>query len=279
MPKERILITVKTYPDLSESYGETVCTAGIREDGSWVRIYPVPFRRLNEEQQYKKFDWIDCELIKNRKDQRPESYRPINENQFDPVGHIGTNNNWQERRKLVLQASHVYTCRQTLIDAAKSNTMSLAIFKPTRIIRFFWKGQTEREWDPSKIHAMRNPAQIDLFEEEQWRKTFQIIPKLPYRFFYQFEDENGKTSTMQIFDWEIGALYWNCLRNTNGNEMIALEKVRLKYEDEFMQKDLHFFLGTTKKNHRKAPNPWTIIGVFPIPYEQQIPEEQQIPLF
>lgn len=46
MPLERVLITVKTYPTLSKKYGETVCTAGLREDGSWVRIYPVPFRQL-----------------------------------------------------------------------------------------------------------------------------------------------------------------------------------------------------------------------------------------
>ena len=44
MEKQRILVTVKTYPTLSRKYGETVCTAGIREDGTWVRIYPVPFR-------------------------------------------------------------------------------------------------------------------------------------------------------------------------------------------------------------------------------------------
>ena len=48
MEKQRVLITVKTYPTLSRKYGETVCTAGVREDGTWVRIYPVPFRRLNE---------------------------------------------------------------------------------------------------------------------------------------------------------------------------------------------------------------------------------------
>ena len=50
MEKQRVLITVKTYPTLSRKYGETVCTAGVREDGTWVRIYPVPFRRLNAEQ-------------------------------------------------------------------------------------------------------------------------------------------------------------------------------------------------------------------------------------
>ena len=50
MAKERILVAVKTYPTLSLIHGETVCTAGVRQDGSWVRIYPVPFRRLEEEQ-------------------------------------------------------------------------------------------------------------------------------------------------------------------------------------------------------------------------------------
>ena len=60
MEKQRILVTVKTYPTLSRKYGETVCTAGIREDGTWVRIYPVPFRRLNESEQYRKYDWTEC---------------------------------------------------------------------------------------------------------------------------------------------------------------------------------------------------------------------------
>ncbi len=62
MPKERVLITAKTYPTLSRKYGETVCTAGLREDGSWVRIYPVPFRRLNDSEQYRKFDCVEVDL-------------------------------------------------------------------------------------------------------------------------------------------------------------------------------------------------------------------------
>jgi hypothetical protein len=56
MEKERILITFKTYPRLSKTYGETVCTAGLREDGSWIRLYPVPFRRLDESQQHSKYE-------------------------------------------------------------------------------------------------------------------------------------------------------------------------------------------------------------------------------
>ena len=76
MASERILITVKTYPTLSRKYGETVCTACVREDGSWVRIYPVPFRRLEEAEQYRKFDWLECDLIKSRTDPRPETRHP-----------------------------------------------------------------------------------------------------------------------------------------------------------------------------------------------------------
>lgn len=44
--KKRIYIVVKTYPTISEEYSELVCTAGILEDGSWIRLYPVPFVNL-----------------------------------------------------------------------------------------------------------------------------------------------------------------------------------------------------------------------------------------
>ena len=37
---ERILILVKTYPTLSRKYGETVCTAGVREDGYQIAGVP-----------------------------------------------------------------------------------------------------------------------------------------------------------------------------------------------------------------------------------------------
>ena len=50
--REKILILVKTYPNRSNKYIETVCTAGIREDGSWVRIFPVQFRLYADDQKY-----------------------------------------------------------------------------------------------------------------------------------------------------------------------------------------------------------------------------------
>jgi hypothetical protein len=269
MAKERILITVKTYPTLSRKHGETVCTAGVREDGSWVRIYPVPFRRLEDAEQYRKFDWIECRLIRNQKDPRPETHHAADLKDLHPTGHIGTDSNWRERRKLLVNTAKVYTRLQSLIDGAKANTASLAVFKPTKVVGFVWE-EEEREWDAAKLAQMRNQTnQAELFADEAWRQTFKVIPKLPYSFSCEFEDADGKPSKLQILDWEIGALFWNCLRQCEGNESAALEKVRLKYFDQFQKTDLHFFLGTTQQFHFVAPNPWVIIGVFPIPHEKQ----------
>ena len=77
--KTRVFITVKTYPTLSAKYDELVCTAGITEKGKWVRIYPVPFRKLEWEKQYKKYQWIELDLIRSRSDFRLESYKPTNQ--------------------------------------------------------------------------------------------------------------------------------------------------------------------------------------------------------
>ncbi|HEX5177804.1 MAG TPA: hypothetical protein VFW04_00620 [Gemmatimonadaceae bacterium] len=270
MEKQRILITVKTYPTLSRKYGETVCTAGVRQDGTWVRIYPVPFRRLNEEEQYRKFDWVECRLKRNPSDPRPETFRPVDQTELQPVGHIDTADNWRERRRILLETARVYTRLEDLIAGAKANEISLAVFKPTRILDFIWEAE-DREWNEAKLREMREATrQVDLFDESTWRETFKVIAKLPYSFSYRFEDADGRRSELQILDWEAGALYWNCLRSVDGDEPRALAKVRQKYFEEFLTKDLHFFLGTTQQFHFVAPNPWVIIGVFPVPHEGQL---------
>ncbi len=58
----RLLVTVRTYPTLSRKYGELVCTAGLTEDGNWMRIYPVPFRRLADYKQFQKYSVIEMDV-------------------------------------------------------------------------------------------------------------------------------------------------------------------------------------------------------------------------
>jgi hypothetical protein len=135
---------------------------------------------------------------------------------------------------------------------------------------FVWESD-DREWDQSKVDQMRSNAdQAELFADDSWRQTFKLMPKLPFKFSYRFEDATGKQSEMRVLDWETGQLFWNCRNAAGGDEQIALAKVREKYMDQFLKTDLHFFLGTTKEFHGWATNPFLIIGVFPIPYEKQL---------
>lgn len=61
--RAKILITVKTYPLLSSKHIETVCTAELREEGKWIRIYPVPFRNLDRNKRFKKYQWIEANIV------------------------------------------------------------------------------------------------------------------------------------------------------------------------------------------------------------------------
>lgn len=137
--------------------------------------------------------------------------------------------------------------------------MSLAVFKPTKIIDFKIEA-VSREWDEEKLKEMK---QLNLFMARKSAKEY--VKKLPYKFSYVFEDDNGKQSTLMIEDWEIGALFWKY-----PDEQVACQKVKEKYLDDFAKtKDLYFFLGTTKAHHHRSKNPFIIIGTFhPKPEKQ-----------
>ncbi len=264
MAKQKVLITVTTYPLPSRSYDELVCTAGVLENGQWIRIYPVPLRflkglRKDGKVESFKYNWIELELKKRTDDFRPESHSPVDYDftKIETLGKIGTDSNWAERKKYC--TANVYTTKAKLLEDSKDPTnVSLATFKPTKFVSFNIETE-EREW---KNEWKELRKQGDLFDTD---KSPEIqIPKLPYKFSYTFLDDQQVPSTLMIEDWEIGALYWNCLRGAEGNEAKALEKVREKYEGEFFkEKDLYLFLGTTKEWHmRRGKNPFVIIGVF-----------------
>lgn len=49
---QRILILCKTYPSPSARYVETSCVAGMSDDGRLIRLFPVPFRLVEDDQQF-----------------------------------------------------------------------------------------------------------------------------------------------------------------------------------------------------------------------------------
>lgn len=261
MPIKKILITVTTYPLPSRSYDELVCTAGILEDGSWIRVYPIPLSFLNQVKKdigFKKYTWIELDVEKrNDSDFRPESHYAKNYN-VKILNTLGTEFYWRERKKICL--NNIYTNKTKLLNDSKHpKNVSLATFKPSKITNFIIKKDSE-DWKDEWIELRK---QKDLFEDID-SDPEKLIPKVPFKFSYTFEDDEGISSTLMIEDWEIFQLYWNCLKSANGDKEEALKKVKQKYFDIFIQNhDVYLFLGTTMKWHRRrSPNPFVIIGIF-----------------
>ena len=268
--QERVLVLVKTYPTLSKTYGELSCVAGIREDGTWIRLYPIPFRRLREEYRFEKYRWIELPVEKNVRDNRPESYRPVDLSQIRQLDLVSTSNSWFDRKQIILKSLACYTDMALLTAKAKSNELSLALFKPSQIVDFVWES-VDGEWEREKLNeVLASLNQGTLFKHDEFLEDFEIAEKLPYKFSYILKDANGQQSKMMIEDWEIGQLYRNCVR-TSGSSETAAGKVREKYFESLPAKtDFHVFLGTTRRWHGVAPNPFVIIGAFTPPKTSQM---------
>lgn len=271
MARVRFLLTVTTYPLPSRTYDELVCTAGIREDGSWIRIYPMPLSFLKEQKlngniKVRKYTWLELDVVPRadlKKDFRPESYSPANYDFCDIIyGEHIDKNNWAERKKWCLK--NVYTnLTQLIANSQAPANKSLATFKPAEIVDFKIEAD-DREWKESwKTNFVQ--YQLNFDNPEQVIKR-NIPRKLPYCFSYVFVDDEGRESTLMIEDWEIEELYFNCLR-VYGSESVACQKVKEKYFDTYTTKhDVYLFLGTQYQHHiRRARNPFVIIGVFAPP--------------
>jgi hypothetical protein len=250
METRKILIATKTYPSISTKYKETVCTAGILLDGDenplqWIRIYPIRFRLLDFDKRYPRWSIISAKIGRNDKDYRTESFR-IDDNSLQIIRKLDTSNNWQERK------SFIFPLRFRSIKEIQDQGKSLGIIKPKYIDKYFHK-KTDREWSISQQASVN---QLDLFEP-------QIdLEKIPYKFVYQFTDEDNLSHKYSISDWEISELYRKCRNQSKLSgldaEEEALEKVRQKLEDDFLQnKDLYFIVGNLK-NHVKS---FMIIGL------------------
>ncbi|MGJ8672398.1 helix-turn-helix domain-containing protein [Rubritalea sp.] len=227
---------------------------------------------LRKYKKFEKYRFITVNVIRNRKDPRPESHKIDLTTLHVDDEKLNIKDCWRDRRKWVLDRATVHTNLTELINKAnKENSLSLATFKPTKIIKFVAEEEENRDWDSDKIAKITEESkQQQLFDEFQPETLTSLVDKRPYKFSCVFEDDSGRESKMMIEDWEIGALYRNALK-TSESEAEAISKVREKYFDEFGKKDLHLFLGTTREWHGRGKNPFVIIGLF-YPDYQNAPE-------
>lgn len=243
----KLLITVKTYPLPSVKYDELVCTAGVLEDGRFVRLYPIEYRYRPYSQWFSKYQWVQVYVEKHRNDPRPESYRPIGE--IRPLGEpLATKDRWADRKRYVLARDIPTMCD---LEKKRQTEVSLGIIRP-RSVQDLVVEQTDRDWKPEWQARM---LQLRLFGPQS-----KPLEKIPYRFSYIFRCENPDCGghKKMIEDWEVGELY-RSMRDKYENESVACEKVKQKLYHQMCAEgvDTHFFVGTTLEY-----GSWIILGTF-----------------
>jgi len=260
--KARILITVKTYPTPSSKYDELVCTAGVREDGSFIRLYPIDYRYKPYWEWFEKYQWIEVDIEKRLQDPRPESFRPIGEiKSLGPP--IDTDNNWAKRKQYVFAKGLSIMCE---LQSKSQSEVSLGIIKPSKVEEFIIE-ETEREFNEQYLIKMQ---QLDIFKSNKKKP----LEKIPFKFSYRYKcnDPKCKGHKQMIADWELGVLYLK-MRDQYQDEKIACNKVKEKFFDVICAsgRDTYFFVGTALEY-----GTWIVVGTF---WPKKEDTNQQLDLF
>jgi hypothetical protein len=267
--KERILILAKTYPSPSAQYVETSCVAGISEHGAMRRLYPVPFRMIEEGKQFKKWQWIEVCVEKANKDHRPESHKLY----VDTIickEDIKTKQQWLARWEW-LDKIPSFRSFDAIEASRLSAALSLALLHPKKIAGLDITKARNQDWtDDEKDKLAREQMQGDLFSEAEARRQVKELRKVPFDFYYRYlcdTPDGEKEWRHKIVDWEAGALYWRCQRDYG----VDWEKFfRLQLEDNLGSKELMFLMG----NQHRFQDQWLIVSLIYPPKRQPVDEMQ-----
>ncbi|HUW20503.1 MAG TPA: hypothetical protein VMW16_14495 [Sedimentisphaerales bacterium] len=243
-----VLITVKAPPNPSEQHQEINCCAGIDlSTGTWIRLYPIPFRLLDDDKKFPKYSIISVNCQRPLRDKRIESYK-VDQDSIKILRHVGTQNKWAERKKIVLPALSPSFC--TILDEVAGNK-SLGIFKPTDI-EFEIKKAVPK--DEKKRRAAYD--QYRLFD-----KGLKPVEQIPLSFCYRFKCHNSPKCPrhkLMIHDWELTETYRRWRHKYTAQALLF--KIREKWFDDLCgsTKDAYFYVG----NMWQRPKQFMVLGVF-----------------
>ncbi|MFM7335039.1 MAG: hypothetical protein ACKO1H_11630 [Tabrizicola sp.] len=260
---QRILILCKTYPSPSARYVETSCVAGMAEDGRLVRLFPVPFRLVEDEQQFKKWHWINARVRRAQDDARPESHR-VSVDTIELEGEpLSTRDHWSARREAI-KGVPVFDSFAALDAAREAKGVTLGLVRPHRLLGVDITPVDHPEWtEDEKAKLLQEQQQGNLFDADEDQRSLKTLKKLPYDFHYRYAcpTETGLVEHRhKLVDWEAGALYWNVHRREDWQAAF-----RQKFVTEFSDREVLFLMGTI---HR-FPKQWLIVSVL---YPPTLPE-------
>jgi hypothetical protein len=245
----RVLVTVKAYPSIGKKTGESVCVAGIDvATGSWVRLYPLPFRDLPKERQFEKYATIEVDVRPPRNDPRPES-RACDIDSLEVVEGPLPAAAAPERRAQILPTLESSMC--AIARRQKVDGTSLGVFRPRELLEFVTAPE-EAEWPQAK--------QARLDQGRLIGPEMAPLEKIPHSFSYRYrcEDDGCKGHEQTIIDWEIMQAYRKWRRDHG--ERRALEMIEDKWAREMWgpERDTFFFTG----NQLAHPQSFLVLGTF-----------------
>ena len=247
--KKRVLITVRTYPSPARKGVEVSCTAGVTSDGEWIRLYPIPYRSLEEDKRFTKYEWIEVEVAKARSDTRPESYVP-NLDTIRIDGAVPTTDGWRLRKDLLKPLMKPSLCAiQREREAAGSPTLGL--FKP-KIDRLIIEPTKEADWNEEQLAKLNQT--LSLFHAAPVTR----LEKIPFDFRYEFHCHEAACTGHSLIctDWEAAQSYRKWSKDYGSGWEAAF---REKYERQMVEQfDTHFFVG----NMHQFPQSFIVVGLF-----------------
>jgi len=255
----RVLITVKASPQPSKQYGDTVCVAGIRIDGGraeWIRLYPLPFRWIGVEKQFKKFDLIDVEVRRATGDTRPESYRP----DIDTIAVRGHLDDWKERQPIMSKVPRTTTCALSAAGSERDDAPSLGMVSVKSLDRMKVEaldGWTEAQQE--RIAAAASLTPLSLFGDDTKTPAELRAPRFVMRYEYHCMAAGCSGHVGQVLDWELTALQNRLYRESD-------DAVRAAIEQNFQQRmfapgrQTSFFMGNFEDARKRAS--FSVLGVY-----------------
>jgi hypothetical protein len=250
---------VKAYPALSRKYGEVSCVAGVEmaTDGpSWIRLYPVPFRSLDDDKQFRKYQTVRVRVTPHRGDLRPETRRPDLESielRGDP---ISSKNGWALRRRFVEPLMVASMCEIT--RRQRRDRTSLGVFRPGRVIDLEIEKASVDEGKRQIAKAwVAQTSLLDGLGSDERASQLRELEQAPWTFKYRYEcNEAGcRTHTQSIIDWEIAQFYRRVRHFDDWRD-----RMRTRWLDEICgpDRDTAFFVG----NMHQHPRSFLVLGVW-----------------